>query len=78
MPVAKGLYIYLNSTLLDSYFRQFSGHTQVNATDLRNLHYPSHSILIEIGNSFTDIPVDQVEIDHILEAFIPSISKKDC
>lgn|GEM_PF-3065027 len=32
---------YLNSQAVDTYFRTFSGHTQVNATDLRNLHYPS-------------------------------------
>ena len=37
----KGLYIYLNSSLLDQYYRIFSGNTQVNATDLRALHYPS-------------------------------------
>jgi adenine-specific DNA-methyltransferase len=36
---------FLNSTVLDVYFRQFNGHTQVNATDLRNLRYPSRSQL---------------------------------
>src|SRR5262249_9185864 len=38
--IAKGLAAYLNSSLVDAYFRQFSGHTQVNASDLRNLPYP--------------------------------------
>ena len=38
--LAEGLALYLNSTVVDSYFRQFSGHTQVNATDLRSLQYP--------------------------------------
>jgi hypothetical protein len=36
-----GLARYLNSQTVDTYFRTFSGHTQVNATDLRNLFYPS-------------------------------------
>lgn len=39
--VARGLVAYLNSQPVDDYFRTFSGHTQVNATDLRRLRYPS-------------------------------------
>jgi len=31
---------YLNSDYCDRVFRKFSGHTQVNATDLRNMKYP--------------------------------------
>lgn len=38
---AYGLCAFLNSQIIDEYFRVFSGHTQVNATDLRNLHYPT-------------------------------------
>jgi adenine-specific DNA-methyltransferase len=51
LPVnlAKGLTGFLNSTLVDLYFRQFSGHTQVNATDLRSLKYPTRSQLEAFG-----------------------------
>ena len=35
-----GLAEYLNSDYCDTIFRMFSGHTQVNATDLRNMKYP--------------------------------------
>jgi adenine-specific DNA-methyltransferase len=48
--LAKGLAVYLNSTLVDSYFRQFSGHTQVNASDLRSLKYPDAATLERIGS----------------------------
>lgn len=48
--LAKGLAAFFNSTLIDLYFRQFSGHTQVNATDLRNLKYPSRSQLEQLGS----------------------------
>lgn len=39
---AKGLTLYLNSLLVDDYFRTFSGSTQVNVTDLKGLKYPSY------------------------------------
>jgi len=39
--LARGLVGYLNSQAVDDYFRTFSGQTQVNATDLRHLRYPS-------------------------------------
>ena len=37
---AVGLADFLNSDLVDTYFRMFSGSTQVNATDLRRLRFP--------------------------------------
>jgi adenine-specific DNA-methyltransferase len=39
----------LNTTWLDGKFRLFSGHTQVNATDLRNLPYPTAEQLSNMG-----------------------------
>ncbi|MBR4373061.1 MAG: Eco57I restriction-modification methylase domain-containing protein [Treponema sp.] len=47
--IAYGLICWLNSTYIDEKFRLFSGHTQVNATDLRNLPYPKIEDLEEIG-----------------------------
>jgi adenine-specific DNA-methyltransferase len=47
--LAFGLAAYLNSPLVDDYFRQFSGHTQVNAADLRRLPYPSRAQLEQLG-----------------------------
>jgi adenine-specific DNA-methyltransferase len=37
MSLAKGLAAFLNSTVVDAYFHQLNGHTQVNATNLRSL-----------------------------------------
>ncbi len=47
--VAYGLSVFLNSTTVDEYFRRFSGHTQVNATDLRLLRYPELDELKQLG-----------------------------
>lgn len=47
--LARGLTTFLNSTRLDDYFRVFSGHTQVNATDLRQMRFPSLEQLEELA-----------------------------
>jgi adenine-specific DNA-methyltransferase len=47
--LARGLALYLNSTIIDRFFRLFNGHTQVNATDLRALSYPSRETLVDLG-----------------------------
>lgn len=49
--LAVGLATYLNSTFVDRVFRQFSGHTQVNATDLRRIRYPGTESLRALGAS---------------------------
>lgn len=64
--IARGLTLYLNSSLLDAYFRRFSGHTQVNATDLRYLKYPSREQLESLGAHFTDGIPTQEEIDYLI------------
>lgn len=48
--LVRGLTVFLNSSSVDEYFRRFSGHTQVNATDLRQMKYPSLGILTSLGN----------------------------
>ena len=63
--VAGGLACFLNSTVLDSYFRVFSGHTQVNATDLRNMSYPSLGQLKMLGSKYRG-SMSQEEIDNLV------------
>lgn len=65
--LAKGLALFLNSTLVDDYFRQFSGHTQVNATDLRMLRYPLRERLEAWGLKIKDMIPPQEEIDNLVE-----------
>jgi adenine-specific DNA-methyltransferase len=74
--LAKGLAVFLNSTLVDSYFRQFSGHTQVNATDLRKLKYPSKDELETLGSMIGDSIFEQNEIDNVMEEVLTSMSEK--
>jgi adenine-specific DNA-methyltransferase len=67
MDSARGLAMFLNSTLVDLYFRQFNGHTQVNATDLRNLRYPTRAQLVQLGNRVKLLPVEQGKLDELVE-----------
>lgn len=61
--LAKGLSLYLNSTMVDEDFRQFSGHTQVNATDLKLMKYPSREALISLGQVADEVGTSQDRID---------------
>ncbi|MBI5184324.1 MAG: hypothetical protein HZA01_01180 [Nitrospinae bacterium] len=65
--LAKGLALYLNSSMVDQFFRLFSGHTQVNATDLRKMPYPTHEQLARLGVHIADRMPDQETIDAIME-----------
>lgn len=64
--LAVGLYAFLNSTVLDQYFRRFSGHTQVNATDLRTLTYPDRDTLQAIGRDMNTLDLSQDAIDQLV------------
>ncbi|RLV58316.1 modification methylase [Parashewanella curva] len=67
--VAKGLWVFLNSSLVDKYFRQMNGHTQVNATDLRTLRYPNKEQLITMGEMIDFKGFNQDRIDQIIDSF---------
>lgn len=67
MSLAKGLGAFLNSTVVDVYFRQFNGHTQVNATDLRSLNYPTKAKLERLGRRITGPSLPQSELDALVE-----------
>ena len=63
--LALGLTCFLNSTVLDDYFRVFSGHTQVNATDLKNMKYPNLENLEKLGKQFSE-KMTQEQIDNLV------------
>lgn len=67
LDVVKGLALYLGSTFADNWLRRFSGHTQVNAGDLRALRYPSLDTLKSWGVKYGETLPTQIEIDLIVE-----------
>ena len=68
--VALGLTAFLNSTAVDLYFRQFSGHTQVNASDLRKLSYPTLATLVAIGSRMPIELPSQKELDKLVDPLL--------
>ncbi len=71
--LAAGLTVWLNSSVVDVAFRQFSGHTQVNATDLRNMRYPSHRELIALGESAGVSVLTQEKVDALVANHVAGI-----
>ncbi len=69
--LAYGLAAFLNTTEVDKNFRRFNGHTQVNATDLRLMKYPSRAVLIKFGKwAMKQKKLTQVMIDDKLRSLI--------
>ena len=62
--LARGIAVWLNSSVIDKFFRTFSGHTQVNATDLRTLRFPAVAVLRELGRNPV---VSQIEVDSLVK-----------
>ena len=71
--LARGLAVFLNATVVDQSFRQFSGHTQVNATDLKRMKYPSRPILCQLGEwaAAQAGTLTQRQIDEKIETLTP-------
>ena len=65
--LAVGLSVYLNSSLVNRFVQQFSGHTQINATDLRSLKYPDRQTLERIGKLSRGATLSQQEADNLIE-----------
>ena len=77
LELAKGLAVFLNSTMADSYFRQMSGHTQVNSTDLRNFGYPTEQQLRALGSQVSNVFPGQKQIDEMVEKELFGVSTGD-
>ncbi len=71
--LANGMAVWLNSTVVDTAFRQFSGHTQVNATDLRNMRYPARDDLYSLGEAAGSSTLTQEKIDGLVTEHVGAL-----
>ena len=64
---AYGLAAIFNSSFMDKYFRCISGNTQVNATEIRVMKFPSRDKVREVGKQAQELKtIETSEIDLIV------------
>lgn len=73
VDLARGLSVWLNSTCLDDLFRTFSGHTQVNAGDLRVLPFPNREVLARLGRTLPGALPPQNDLDAVVLDMLTSV-----
>lgn len=69
--LARGIAAFLNQSVVDDFFRTFSGHTQVNASDLRSLRYPHVADLKILGSSKDPLAACKAWVDRRLTVATP-------
>lgn len=67
---AYGLYVILNSSIYDSYYRILNGSTQVNSTEINNMPVPPRNIITEMGNDMMGKDLTEDNCNRIIEKWI--------
>lgn len=67
---AYGLYVLLNSTIYDQYYRILNGSTQVNSTEINNMPVPSKETICKMGKELEGTDLSQTVCDNILRKWI--------
>lgn len=75
--LALGMCAFMNSTAFDMAFRQFSGHTQVNVTDLKSMRYPDRASLERLGERVCLPLPDQEALDALVQIEIFGVNMTD-
>lgn len=61
-----GILAFLNSDLVDRYFRIVNGNTQVNASDIRPLPFPDYEKIVSLGAKVISNRLDYEDVDDFL------------
>ncbi len=68
--LAFGLFVLLNSTLYDAYYRILNGSTQVNSTEINLMPVPSKEAIREMGRELIGMELTEHNCDNIVDRWI--------
>jgi adenine-specific DNA-methyltransferase len=68
--ITYGLYVLLNSTLYDCYYRILNGSTQVNSTEINQMPIPERQVIEKMGRELMDQELSVANCDKILSKWI--------
>lgn len=68
--LAYGLYVLMNSTIYDKYYRILNGSTQVNSTEINNMPIPDIAIITEMGKLLMGKDLSEQNCNKIIEKWI--------
>ena len=68
--MAYGLFVLLNSTLYDAYYRILNGSTQVNSTEINLMPVPSKDAIREMGRELIGMELTEQNCDNIVDRWI--------
>ena len=71
-----GITAWLNSSVVDRFIRSFSGHTQINASDLRRIPFPTEPELNALGKGLKQLDSkQQTNIDNLVQKHVKQLKK---
>lgn len=68
--ITYGLYVLLNSSLYDAYYRILNGSTQVNSTEINQIPIPSRDVIEKMGRELMHHELTVVNCDKIVDRWI--------
>ena len=68
--LAYGLFVILNSTLYDSYYRILNGSTQVNSTEINLMPVPSKEAIRQMGRELIGMELTEQNCNNIIDKWI--------
>ena len=67
---ADGLYVLMNSTIYDTYYRILNGSTQVNSTEINNMPVPDAATITAMGRQLMGQELTEHNCNNIIEQWI--------